>query len=294
MLWQLSEKSRSFNTTKMNSMRKIVAPTDFSRISVNAVKYAADLAVSLNGELVLLHAYFRPLSFSEVPVPAYVAEDIITEAKTKMSSLVEEIASGIANKINIASEIREGEIVSVIRDYCKEINPFAVVMGSETTGALERMMLGGKTIAAVRQLSWPLIVVPDGVKYATIRKIGLACDLRNVQQSIPFTRIKELLKEFDAELHVLHVIADTGDDYSDELIEESTVLQEALGDLKPKYHFIKSDQVEENIVRFADRNRLDLLIIIPKKHTLLSRLFNSSHSKKIVMNSHVPVMAFRE
>jgi nucleotide-binding universal stress UspA family protein len=48
-------------------MRTIIAPTDFSAVSLNAVNYAADLAVAINAELILLHVVQIPITVSEIP-----------------------------------------------------------------------------------------------------------------------------------------------------------------------------------------------------------------------------------
>jgi hypothetical protein len=39
-------------------------------------------------------------------------------------------------------------------------------------------------------LSTPLIVVPPEAKFTSIKKIGLACDLKNVQETTPLKEIK--------------------------------------------------------------------------------------------------------
>jgi nucleotide-binding universal stress UspA family protein len=167
-------------------------------------------------------------------------------------------------------------------------------MGAESTRAFERFLLGGKTISAVKQLDWPLIVVPPDVKFTTIKKIGLACDFKNVVETIPIKEIKNLVNEFDAELYVLHVSDEIGDRINTETVEESASLQDLIGELKPKYHFIAGTDVEKGIIGFAENNKLDLLIIIPKKHDLVSKMFVQSFSKRLVLHSHVAVMAIHE
>ena len=41
-------------------MQSIITPTDFSQASLNAVNYAADMALTLNARLVVLHATGTP------------------------------------------------------------------------------------------------------------------------------------------------------------------------------------------------------------------------------------------
>jgi len=166
-------------------------------------------------------------------------------------------------------------------------------MGVEDASAFDRFLFGSKTISAIKQLVWPVIAVPPDAKFTSLLKIGLACDFRNIVETIPVKEIKRLVNNFNAELHVLHISPHSGS-FSKVTNEESKWLQEILGELHPKYHFIIDTDIEKGIAEFAEKNNLDLLITIPKKHNLISKIFQHSHSKQLVLHSHVPVMAIHE
>ena len=56
-------------TLEIKFMKTIIAPTDFSPISLNAVNYAADMAVSINADLSLLYVCLLPITYGEAPYP---------------------------------------------------------------------------------------------------------------------------------------------------------------------------------------------------------------------------------
>lgn len=276
-------------------MKTIVAPTDFSIASLNAVNYAADMACVIGTSLSLLNVCPIPVSLSDVPSPAYSTAELVANAEDQMKVLKENILLRTSDRIKITTEIKQGDVVMGIDELCHNVNPYAVVMATESNAAFERFLFGGKTINAVRQLAWPLIVVPPDVKFTSIKKIGLACDLKNVIDTIPVKEIKNLVKEFHAALHVLHANTESDGTLTAETVEESGWLQEILGDLNPEYHFIKgAGNIEQSINEFAEKNNLDLLIVIPKKHNLISKIFEHSHAKRLVLHAHVPVMAIHE
>jgi hypothetical protein len=101
------------------------------------------------------------------------------------------------------------------------------------------------------------------------------------------------VKEFSAELHVLNV------DYKNSHFkpgtpQESVLLHTLLEDLNPKYDFIEDSNIEAGIEKFAEKNDLDLVITIPKKHKLLEGLFRKSHTKDLIFHSHLPIMCVHE
>jgi nucleotide-binding universal stress UspA family protein len=68
-------------------------------------------------------------------------------------------------------------------------------------------------------------------------------------------------------------------------------MNEMLGPVTPKYHFITSENTDEGIIDFAEKNNIELLIVLPKRHALLDKLLHKSLTKQLVLHSHVPVMA---
>ena len=57
-------------------MKLIIAPTDFSAISDNAIRYATDMAVAMGTNLMLVNVYQLPISFSEVPLVTISIDEI--------------------------------------------------------------------------------------------------------------------------------------------------------------------------------------------------------------------------
>lgn len=275
-------------------MKTIIAPTDFSANSLNAVDYAADMANMLGAHLTLFHVYAIPTPATEMPIPNYDVEALATAADTEIQKLKDNLLSRLNDRLIIYTETRPGYVITELETYADSVKPFAVVMGAESAGAFERFLFGGKTIEAVKDLAWPLIIVPPTARFTNIRKVGLACDFREVVDSVRVQEIKELVKEFNAELHILHVSNKPQGKFSAETVEESALLQEMLGDLHPQYHFLKAPEVEKGVTDFAEENKIDLLIVIPKRHSLISKIFQHSHTKQLVLHTHIPVMSLHE
>ena len=275
-------------------MKTIIAPTDFSESSLNAVNYAADMACVIGANLSIIHACTFPKTFTEVTPPIFNVTTLMEDAEKELKLLKEKLSMRTGGSIKISTKVILGDVISVITKYCDNINPYAIVMGPEGKKGLEQFLLGGTTISSIRTLNWPLIIVPPGAKFTGIRKIGLACDFKDVADTIPLDDIKSLLKGNGKELHVMHVSPDNEDAFMEDVDEEAKWLQDIIGDLKPKYHFIEGKDFEKNIIDFAEKNNIDLLIVIPKKHNVFSKLFRHSFSRRLVLQSHIPVMAIHE
>ena len=275
-------------------MKPIIAPTDFSPVSLNAVNYAADLACAINGSLFLIHVFHLPMVYSEVPVAIGNVDDMVKEAEEKIKELTEKVARATGGRIKINSEVKVGSVVPELETLCETIDPCYIVMGTQGAGKFERLLWGSNTVSAMKNISWPLIIVPPDAKFTSIKKIGFACDLKNVAETAPIEEIEDLVKRFGAELHVVHVNAEDGQAYGPEIIDESTLLQEMLDELHPVYHFLNDVNIEVGLSEYAEKNKLDLLIVVPKRHNLIDKLLHKSHSKQLVLHTHVPVISMHE
>ncbi len=274
-------------------MKTIIVPTDFSAISNNAMDYAVGLAKQTGSSILLFHAYQVPVSMTDVPIVLVSVEELQKNAETKMADVKKSLEQTTGGSTKIYAETKLGDTVDELEELCNRIKPFAVVMGTKGATGLERVFFGSTTLTTIKHLSWPVIVVPPGKKYSAIKKIGFACDFREVVETTPAHFIKEFVKEFNAEIHVLNV------DYKNvhfkpETPEQSVLLHTMLEDLNPKYDFIEDENIEAGIEKFAEKNNLDLVITIPKKHKLLEGLFKRSHTRDLVFHSHLPIMCVHE
>lgn len=275
-------------------MKTIIIPTDFSPVATNAMHYGLEMARSVNASLLLFHAYQVPVSYSDVPIILVSVDELKKSAEERLETLKKEVEHISSGSVKIYTEAVMGNFSDELENICQKINPFAVVMGSKGSAGIERVLFGSNTLAAIKHITWPVIAVPPGKTYGNgIQKIGFACDFRNIVATTPSTAILDMVKAFNAELHVLNV------DYHDKHFkpdtpEQSVMLHTLLESANPEYHFIEHRDVEDGINEFADKNNLDLLITIPKKHKLLEGLFHRSSTKELIVQSHVPVMCIHE
>lgn len=275
-------------------MKTIIIPTDFSPTATNALHYGIEMAKSIQASVLLFHAYQVPVSYSDVPLMLVSVDELKKTAEDRMAQLKKEAEHISSGALKFYSEVVMGNLSDELENVCKKINPFAVVMGSKGSSGVERVLFGSNTLSAIRHLHWPVIAVPPGKVFGKgIQKVGFACDFRDVVDNTPAAQIKSMVTAFGAELHVLNV------DYHDkhfrpETPEESALLHSLLQDANPVFHFIEHKDVEDGINEFAEKNNIDLLIAIPKKHKLLDGLFRTSSTRQLVFQAHVPVMCVHE
>lgn len=271
-------------------MKTILVATDFSPAAMNAVNYATDMALSIKADLLLLHIYPMPVSYTEMPVVVNLAQMELS-AEEEMNALEENLIRQTAGLLSIKTKVIIGSFFEELKTVCEEVEPYAVVMGSQGTSAIERFMFGGHAVYAMKHLMWPLITVPSNAHYSSIKKIGLACDFEKPVDATSIEEITKMVNDFHAVLLILNT--GSNDAFNPEIVFQSTLLQERLIELKPALHFITGKNTNESILNFVEENQIDLLIVLPKRHSLLEMIIHKSHTKQFVLHCHVPVLALQ-
>jgi nucleotide-binding universal stress UspA family protein len=267
-------------------MKTIIAPTDFTEVSLNAVNYAADLALDLNAKLLLMHVVSVTIpSIPELPIPAgsYLQEN----CEELLNELRNTILARTNNAIEVTTSQLTGDFSYELKQTCLKVQPFAVVMGSHMPGMFERFLFGSATLNMMVHLPYSVMVIPGNLNYKPIKKIAFATDLKGIY-NIPLEEIESIARSFDASLSVVHVTRDG--DYAHESIAEKTLLQHRLKEFKPQFYFIHDKTVEAGIEKFIGENKIDLLLLLPKKHSW----FHKSQSRQVILHLMVPAMAIHE
>ena len=272
-------------------MKPILVAVDFTERARNAAYYAADLALSMEVDLHILHAVEVPASPAEAPV-GYVFEQLMESAEQSMTALAEELRRLTKDQVTVTTLVEVGGLVYRLEEVCGRLKPFVVVMGGPGD-VYQRMLSGNGSLYAVRHLPYPVLVIPQGASFHAIRKVAIACELGELQDGMPVSRafLEELQRLFSAHFDILNVGTEKENGRDRETLELYH-WKESLEDLTPALHFVKAATVEEGITRYLKDQGVDWLMVFPRRHGLLE--FHRSQSKRILLHCPVPVLSICE
>ncbi|HLX65690.1 MAG TPA: universal stress protein [Puia sp.] len=273
-------------------MRTIVVPVSFSPASNNAARYAADLAAVIGANLQLIHVLQLPFAALEYPTPDGALEAFRNSVATQLKELAAELNKRTTGRVPVELDIEQGGVEYKVRKYCKEVQPFLVVMGSAGS-SLDRFIAGSATLQTLRRLSYPVLVIPEGVKFEQPERILLACDLEDIHSGMMGATgfLRELKDLLAARFDVVNITtpAETGQGETGYTYE---ALRSRMKDIYPDLHFVHTDKVEKGIGEYLKDHPADWLIVFPKKHPFYE--LHSSQAKKIVLHSPIPVISIHE
>ncbi|MFP5042364.1 universal stress protein [Parasediminibacterium sp. JCM 36343] len=279
-------------------MKTILVPADFSSTSRNAAIYAIGLAQQVGAsKIVLYNGFTFPIVVTPDPLLSSIGTmefDTIKQAsQNELQHLKQSLEKDCPIGISIDTIADYGSFTSEINKICQQINADVIVMGITSGGVFYEKILGSNTTVIAKTASVPVIIVPANRSYKHIDRFLLVSDFAHVIDAKPYSQIKDILNDTKASLLILNVAETSHHSYYEDSFE-CLALKKIFAGHNPKFHFIVSPNFSEAINSFADENKVDVTIIIPKKHSLLENIFISSHSKELAFHSHVPLVAIHE
>lgn len=274
-----------------NQMKNILVFTDFSYSSFNAVRYAALLAHSFGeSKIILYHSYaLNPTSEGYLPYPVDL-EALRAESLTKLQDL--ELAIQPFFSANTTLELQTDDHLLLASNNLSTRIDLAVI-GSKGQSNVAQLLYGSNAVNLIKNLPFPLLVIPSEVVFEPIKQVVLACELKDVEK-IPVGQIIDFIKSIEAKLYVLNINPDEVERADTEVILQQTKLHQLLEELNPDYQYTNDENIAENMENFVLNNNMNLLIMIHKKHGFFHQLFHGSLTKKIAAHGKTPLLVLKE
>ncbi len=272
------------------TMKTIFIAIDFSACSFDAARYGIELAERMGYKAVLFHVFHSAVSIPDA-FSAINTDELKQTAEVEMEKLAETFRCSKDQLIEVLAV--EGYVSDMIMQYAGKYKNPLIICGMRGTGRRIQYLFGNTALSLIRNLKYPLLVIPEGCIFKKINKIGFATDIlldTDIHTLDPLLKIGEV---FFSKAYFVRVMSNDLN-VIEELNYRSERLSEHFKLLNSEYAFIKSDDVTLALLDFIHSNSIDLISLMPRNHSFVERLFIKRESKGILFNSKVPILYLPE
>lgn len=290
----------------------ILCATDFSDFSNHTINYGVALAKEFEAKLFVSHV----IDLSSVAIYGEFQLDPVGQQNRIMQDAdaqLKKLAGG--REISWEPLITVGKPADEISRAVEEKDIALVITATRGRSGLKRIILGSVTERLMRTLSCPLLVVnsPEhkfvsvADQAVKIKKILVGCDF-SPDSGQAFEHALSLAQEFQAELHLAHVIEPpTQPELKQEDTPVSEEIQQDYRDLFSRklkemvpvearywctpHTSILEGQPYEEIVRYAESKDIDMIVLGVRGQGLVKTLFLGSTTDRVVRRSPCPVLS---
>jgi nucleotide-binding universal stress UspA family protein len=274
-------------------MSTILVPVDFSPTSLNALRYAVELAKARSANVEVLHAYPIPMGTPDMPVEMILTEEIMADARGRMDALVDDLKS---EKVAVNTRLVAGSAAAEIVYLVEQSKPDLVVMGTHGVSAKRNRWLGSNALHVIDRAVVPVLTVPDGATYKPWQRVCCATDFDYHEIDV-IREMASWVQLYHAELLLVHINAGNGDHaernapaYRESFIEK---VRECAGVESVRYEYIFSNiELISQLREFASFNGSDVLVMLHHVQKGLTRLWHRSLTEDMVQQLDVPLLSY--
>jgi nucleotide-binding universal stress UspA family protein len=276
-------------------MKTILVPTDFSGISDNAISYAAELAKLTEAKIVLFHVYHVPVITTDVPVVLPTLEELGEDCMEGLKKIESEIYAVHGTGMQIECRCECGLVVDEVEELLKKEKIDLIVLGMHGAGYLSEKLIGSVTTAVIRKVKCPVLAISSDVKFKPIKNIAFACDYKEINDRQLLEPLKEFANLFSAHISIVNVVRETAEliPNTDQAIA-GVKLEHSLEGTEHSFHYTQHNDVVEGINHFVTENHIDMVVMIPRMHSVLRNIFHEPQTKRMAFHTHVPLLSLHE
>ncbi|MGB5360917.1 MAG: universal stress protein [Eudoraea sp.] len=275
----------------------ILLPTDFSKNSWNAISYAMELFKNEKCNFFFLHTYtpsfYRMDYMLGGPLFSAIPDSGVDISLAGLEKTLEDVKKSYKNSKH------NYNIISAFNTLTDEINEVTiekkidmVVMGTQGASGAKEIFLGTNTVYVLRKAVAPVLVIPENYTFQKIQKILLPSDyLTNYKDNELSTAIK-MVKMNKAKLIVLHVKEEY--DLTAGQEENKMALYRRLDALSTTLTELKGSLMPSAILNYVQKNEIDLLMMMNRKHSFFERIFEKQNVDQIGFHVKIPFLVIRD
>jgi nucleotide-binding universal stress UspA family protein len=296
-------------------LKKILATTDFSKLSLAGLSYASWLAEKLDAALAIMHVV--------KPAPVFSGAETVVLARSnlEMTKLARRQLSRLARRFSTrdqsipATSVRFGQPFHEIVTLAGERKIDLIILATRGYTGLQRFFLGSTAEKIVRHAPCPVLTIPSSPKgpagpvasRARLRRILVPIDFSQTSvQALPYTNA--LAARFNAEIILVHVFepiplpADSAYLPPQMRHEVRNLLQQDLGTLSREVFgenirtrtIVRTGLPFQQITAAAKSLDADMIILTTHGYSGLKHVLLGSTAERVVRHADCPVLVVRE
>lgn len=284
-------------------MKNILVLTDFSENATHAAAYALSFGEKIKANLSLCNTFQQPILVPEMGGAMTFSEEynaVIDSSLLRLNHLKKHLERKEENgneetdfhpAINVVSSV--GHLSDVIQEMILRENNELIIAGTHDKKGLTAILRSNNVKELIRNINFPLLLIPFNTDYSEIKKIGFAIELKNKDNDIAAVRkLVSFAKPLNANIMLIHIYDGVEEKFAAERHLRrilKTVLHEEDGPVITSKIY-NEVTIEDGLHEVCKKENIDLLAMVHQHHGFLSRVFNSSHTGNMTDHIHIPLL----
>ncbi|MEN8124202.1 MAG: universal stress protein [Bacteroidota bacterium] len=262
-------------------MKNILVPISSNENALNTLQYAINFAKQSNAKIYLVHI------FSSTKISgSFVKIDNILERDSK--KILDDLLAKVDRKdVSILRKSLKGHsIVDSIGEFCKIREIDLIITSTKNDESDKTVFLGEVTGGILKDLSFPVLVIPSSASFKPIDKILMAIKSGKIQSEKTLFPVFDIKTIFNSKIDLLQVKTPLLD-------EKDLALNTELKNNISNLISTKNATVFQGVLEFLHAADPDIICVIKRKRGFFRKLWQNDTVKKIDFESNIPLLVLK-
>ena len=273
-------------------MKKILLPTDFSPISINAIQYATRLFNDIPCTFYMLNVFRIPYLTNEELMDqnasnlALVEDEMYDNSREEMQKLLEGIPENENHSFELISDYNLFSLA--VEEVVNEKDIELIIMGTKGASGAKEIFMGSNASDVIMRNSCHVIAVPEHNEFKPPKEIVFPTDYLieyGFNDLVPLVNLAELT---DATVRIVHFT--DKDELTENQIRNKRILESFLVNVNHSCHTLSNNDFEEGLNCFTQsRGNIDMIVIMARHYSFFERLFFKPKVRALSFHAKIPL-----
>lgn len=281
--------------TISNTVTKVVFPTDFTDLAMNACSVAVNLCKRHNAVLHIVNTVevdYYSFSIEPYSSAVYSNQEVLDAAKANLQRLKEDIEQ--REGIQCVIHVEPGNPAHYICTVASEVDAGLIVMGTHGASGFREFFIGSNSYKVVKHATCPVLTIPGSFKKKIFDTIMFPIrSTAGIEEK--YELVKSILLDNKTTLEVTGIVDKAKPDQLSKISDSLSKLKLRMVDDRIKFRsdLFYASNIAGDILRIAADKGADLLAINATLDYNWREVFVGPYTQQIVNHSPIPVLSFR-
>ncbi|WP_407557458.1 universal stress protein [Winogradskyella sp. 4-2091] len=277
-------------------MLSILLPTDFSKNSINAIKYALEFFKYQKVQFYFMHAYRNEFYDHDELVSRAVFDDVLLKVKTasenNLKKLLQEVEELTPNpRYTYHSISANNSLVEEANEIAEHKNIDLIVMGTKGKSNERHIIFGSHTFQVLKYVDCPVLAIPSNYKNTQPKNFLFPTDFLIPYKRRELKLLSILSKSYRSLIDIIYI--STSNKLSIRQQDHKDFVKDALIVNKVNFKIINSKKVDDAIKLYIETNNIDMITMVNTQHSFLEDMLFPSTIDKVSLGLDIPLLALQ-
>ena len=278
-------------------MKNILLPTDFSKNSLNAMKYAMMLFKDNPCNFYLLNVFKIPyltndeLMENDADQLAQIEKDLFDSSQKGLKNIVKKIKLDSKHSFSTLSDYNF--FINSVKNTVKSKKIDLIIMGTKGATGAKEIFMGSNTGDVIMKTDCNVLVVPENADYTEPNEITFPTDFTIPYKKKDLKLLTNLVEQYSSNLRILHL------QYEKQISTEQEfnrkTLKRLLKNLSYSFHTLTNTDFDTAVNCFTQsRGNINMIAIIARHYNFFQRLFFQPKVEDLSFHSKIPLLVLHK